>query len=424
MPVIDFRDPRKAQNPYSGEQNTQSDRRQKENYAFDEDASAMDSDEQVRQKRREHLLRVLRILGIGVFLVAVILLIMWQSANRVFSRANYIKVADMISREDTQYLPLGDNVVSCSRDGASCMDINGNKVWSVTFEMQKPVISVSGDVMAVGDYNGSEIHIMNSREELGRINTNLPIRSLTVSESGEVAAVLDDTEVTWVYLFNVNGEPIAYFKTTMGQSGYPIGVAVSPNGELVCVSHMTIASSTVNTSIAFYNFGAVGQNSVENNVSGFNYDDEMFPFVCYMNDTTAVAVSDSRIAFFKGGEIPKNSVNAIFRDTISGIYTSDRYIGLLFPDTSGKGAHNLKVYNTDGTEVGNIRFSLDYSDITICGERVIINNDHQCEIYGIDGKKKYEGDFRDTVHALIPGRSSSSRYMIITDTTVEQMVLE
>ncbi len=37
-----------------------------------------------------------------------------------------------------------------------------------------------------------------------------------------VAAVVDDSEITAIYLYASTGEEIAYFKTTMEKSGYPI----------------------------------------------------------------------------------------------------------------------------------------------------------------------------------------------------------
>ena len=41
------------------------------------------------------------------------------------------------------------------------MDIKGNAVWNQTFEMQNPIVDVCQNVVAIGDYNGRVIYVMN-----------------------------------------------------------------------------------------------------------------------------------------------------------------------------------------------------------------------------------------------------------------------
>jgi hypothetical protein len=53
-----------------------------------------------------------------------------------------------------------------------------------------------------------------------------------------VAAVLDDSTVTAIYLYSVAGEQLAYFKTTMSKSGYPVAIAISDDGKQIAVSYL------------------------------------------------------------------------------------------------------------------------------------------------------------------------------------------
>ncbi len=252
----------------------------------------------------------------------------------------------------------------------------------------------------------------------------MPVRAITVSESGEVAAVMEDSEITWVYLYAANGDTIAYFKTTMDQSEYPVGISVSPDGTLVGVSHLTIGSEGASTSIAFYNFGSVGQNAVENNVSGFNFANEVFPYIAYMNDNTAVAVSNARGAYFVGDEIPASGTNIMWGKEVQGVWSNDRYLAVLFSGEGSGAEHVMQVYNTAGAQVGTIPFSLEYSQIQLAGDRIVINNAEACQIYTVQGAKKYDGQFDVNVKALIPSAGSTTRFMAVTDDTLEQMILE
>ena len=64
----------------------------------------------------------------------------------------------------------------------------------------------------------------------------MPIRNLTVSESGYVTAVLDGTDAALLNTYNASGEMIYQGQAHMTESGYPAAVSLSPNGELLCVA--------------------------------------------------------------------------------------------------------------------------------------------------------------------------------------------
>ena len=144
------------------------------------------------------------------------------------------------------------------------------------------MVSVSGHVAAVGDYNGRTIYVVNSGGQLGTVNTNLPIRKICVSESGVVAAVLDDADVTRILLYNGNENTetsIVDIKATMNKSGYPVSICLSPNGKLMAISYLYVDSGDMKTTVAFFNFGEVGRNQSDNYVSGYDYLDTIVPYV-------------------------------------------------------------------------------------------------------------------------------------------------
>ena len=421
MAVIKFR------NPYS--QLMPENDSDEDDYDYEEDDGRIFIDEEIEdsdrlwERRREILRLVLHWGWIAGAAAGFLALMVFLASQRVYTGASTSTILEMDSQEGTEFAALGSNVVYYSKDGASCLNSNGTLIWSQSFEMQRPLTSVSGDVMAIGDYSGSTIYLFGEKEILGSVDTNMPIRALSVSESGEVAAVLADTDVTWVYLFDKSGNTIAYFKTTMEQSGYPISVSVSPSGELVCVSHLLTKSDGVSTSIAFYNFGSVGQNVAENNVSGFNYEDEIFPVTAYLSNSVCAAVSDSRIAFFTGKEIPQSSTNAMFTDELKGVYIGENYIGLLFEDTSGEEDYSLQIYDISGQIAGTISFSMDFTDIQIAGKNVFISSQTGLLIYNVNGRQRYDGEFEESAREVVPRDDTMSRFYLVTDTGLEQMVL-
>lgn len=60
-----------------------------------------------------------------------------------------------------------------------------------------------------------------------------------------VALVLQDDTVTWVNLYQADGTSVATDKTTVGESGYPLDVALSPNGQKMAVSYLKLAEGVM-----------------------------------------------------------------------------------------------------------------------------------------------------------------------------------
>ena len=169
---------------------------------------------------------------------------------------------------------------------------------------------------------------MNTEKCLTTISTNLPIRDLSVSASGIVAAVLDDSDVTWVYVYNSKGEAPVMFRTTMSQSGYPIDVSLSPNSTLASISYLAPQDNGIKSSVAFYNFGEVGQNEIDNYMSGFDYQ-TIVPHVEYMSSELAYALADDRLMFYEGAQKPVSKAEVLLQEEIQAVYHNEQYVGLV-----------------------------------------------------------------------------------------------
>lgn len=372
---------------------------------------------------RRHRRFVFARTAIGILLLAALAVAVYiQIDSRIFSGVSYKKIGDVTRSLGTGYKMLGSHVLVYSRDGASCIDPEGKAVWNITYEMQRPILDQNGEVAAIADYNGSSVYVVGEKGILGTVNTNMPVRGISVAGNGEVAAVLGDTSVTWVYLYSKDGQEIAHFKMSMDQTGYPVATAISPGGEMVAVSHLLPDGSNMKSSVAFYNFGSVGQNEVDNYVSGFDYTNEIVPVLHFITDSSSFAVSDSRIVFFQGKEIPQSGETVFFSEELKGVYYGDGYAALLFPDTSGEHTQRLDVYNAKGVLVSSVGISMDFSDVQIAYGRIYIYDDQECMIYDIDGRLKFKGAFGRNVMALIPS-AKIDRMTVITEEGVERLTL-
>ena len=380
-----------------------------------------------REKIRSHKLTIFYRVVLSVLLAAVLiafLLVQWK--NKVFTDSTVTASYPITVVQGATVENLGGNILLYSKDGASCINPMGNTVWNRTYEMQTPLFSICGQVAAIGDYNGRSIYVMDKNGEKGTVNTNLPIRDFCVSANCVVAAVLDDANITRIYVYNGNENtetPIIYGKATMDKSGYPVSVSLSPNGHLMAVSYLYVDSGKMKSSVAFYNFGEVGKNETDNYVSGYDYLDTVIPYVQFMDNTSAFAVSDDRIVFFQGTEKPLNVASNLLEEEVQSIYYNENYVGLVFINQSGESAYRLDVYNASGSRVHSQFFNIEYTDIVFHKDQIIIYNDLECQICNIKGVDKFTGSFEKSTSLVIP-TSSVYKFITVTSDSIETIELK
>lgn len=380
-----------------------------------------------REKIRSHKLVIFYRGALAVLLVAaavIFLVVHWK--NKVFTESVIASSTPVTIVQGATVKNLGGNVLLYSKDGASCIDAKGNVVWNRAYEMQTPLISICNQMAAIGDYNGRSIYVMERGGEKGTVNTNLPIRNFSVSANGVVAAILDDSDVMRIYVYDGNtntDEPIIMGKATMDRSGYPVSISLSPNGRLMMISYLYADSASMKSSVAFYNFGEVGQNETDNFVGGYDYVDTVVPYVQFMNNDSSFAVSDDRIVFFSGAEKPTNIATNFLEEEIQSIHYNENYVGLVFINQSGESVYRLDVYNASGSKVHSLFFDIEYTDIFFSKDQIIIYNDSECQICNVRGSDKFTGSFEKSTSLLIP-TSSAYRYVAVTSDSVDMIELK
>ena len=358
-------------------------------------------EERIRHHRER--IRYIRTLCAATVLVVIALVAVFFS-SRHYNRAEIVKVRDFIAEEASSCENFNGCILQYGPNGAACADTGGRVRWNITYEMDQPIVSISGGVAAIADYGGRTIYVMNTRKQLCTITTGLPIHKISASESGEVAAVLDDKSTTWIRLYSKEGKEIAYFTRSMDENGYPMDVAVSPDGKKVCVSNLKLKDSTVTSSLSFYDFGREGSKLDQHLTGSFEYEREVFPYVRFMGNGVCCAASDSRLVFIDtSGTEPKNSFTNLLTENLQGIFRSGNRIGLVFMDLTRENLYRLDIYGRSGKKEGSIGFSMAYEDIQIKGNRICINNEQLMQIYTLSGREVFNGGFDRAVKVIVPG---------------------
>ena len=384
------------------------------------EAAQSDFEKKIRRHRRAILYRI--IIGLAI-VAAVIASAYYNYQKMVYTGYDVLRKLSYTEASNAKYLKFGDNVLRYSQDGASAFNISNEMLWNETFEMQNPIADVCKDYAAIGDYMGTTIYVYNSAGLQGTIDTSTPLKRFCVSGNGNVAVVLEDNEVTWVKLYDVNGTNIASDRTTMSKSGYPVCIDISEDGILLAVSYLFVDSGVLSTSVAYYNFGAVGQNEVDNLVSGYNYRETVVPMVNFINPNTSFILGDNRFSIFKGSEKPESVFEKEIDKQILSVFSGDNMIVLVFEDDESDNKFMAEVYDDNGNLITTQGFDMDYSNMSLYKDLLIIYNSEECQIYNTSGLKKFDGKFNESAIMVRP-EDSESKYLVVYPDGMEEIKLK
>ncbi|MBR4582146.1 MAG: hypothetical protein IKO32_13025 [Lachnospiraceae bacterium] len=366
------------------------------------------------------------IIRIGIVVVVLLLatgFFYFSYLNKEYDSINVVKSTGSVVTMGSDVMRFGNCILVYSNDGMKCVNEKGDVVWNETFQMQNPMIDISGDVVGIADYNGSIIYMMNKTGKLGTINTGMPIRKFCVSAKGLAIAILDDSDITPIHIYDTSGNTVAYFSTSMRNSGYPIDIAITESGYVVAVSYLYVDNASYKTDVAFYNFGEVGQNQTDNLVSGYTYSNAIVPEVRFIDNANAVAVADNRLMFYTGDQKPVSSGEVLVEDEIAAVYYGEQYVALVFNNTGDGDRYRVNIYDRNGKIRDSISFNIMYEDILITGNHIVVYSSDECLVHVIGGMDKYKGPLEGGVLAMLP-TGVNYRYVLVTNDSIQTVELK
>ena len=248
-----------------------------------------------------------RILLIALIIVAAIIAyVILVNAFKSWTRYTTVSSIERMDSEAARFVPFGEDIIRYSNDGASLTDLENNVLWSQSFEMQSPIVSVRGDYIAFADQEGKSIYVMSHSEGFQtRITTELPIVKADVDTRGNIAVLMKESDVSYLGMYNISGTKIAEGAIHFESSGFPLDLSLSPDGNMMAVSSLTIANGQVGTSIHFYRFTQDEQENGDNLAQTLTYDDTVIPRIHYLDNNSLIAYGDNKVIITGGSSKPE-----------------------------------------------------------------------------------------------------------------------
>lgn len=350
--------------------------------------SSEELDQDVEKKIKQHRRNVLIASAVVILLVVVAIVVTTNMVDGItYSGYTVTHSVNCDDSESTRYISYLDGYLKYSNDGVSYVNSKGVSVWNQTVSMQNPQIKICEEAVAVGDINGSKIHVFNKSGALGTIDTSLAISQIEVAKQGVVAAVLEDNDANYINMYNVDGTKIYSVKTSLSGDGYPLDISISDDATKLMASYIYVSGESIKTNVVFYNFSDVGKNETERVVGGFNhYDSTIVGDVKFVNKNTAVAVGENVVSIYSIKEYPKLEKEIEINSEIDRVFFASSYIGLVLNNSDSGDIYRLLLYNLSGDKVCETTFNTQYDHIQIDGKSVIMYNSSGFMVMNFKGK--------------------------------------
>ena len=186
----------------------------------------------------------------------------------------------------------------------------------------------------------------------------------------------------------------------------------------MAVSYMRVLGNKISTHIAFYNFGSAGQMELNNQVGELDADNVLAPEIFFCDNSTAVAVRTDGFTVFSGSQAPKEKKTVSFEQEILSTFYDGNRIGFVFDGGDSGHKYQMKVYNTGGKNTMQKYFDLQYNNITLQKDKIVMFNEKEFAVYKLNGQKKFQGKYRKPIQNVLDVRGFR-KYMVITEDSAD-----
>lgn len=375
---------------------------------------------EMNRKIREHRLKIVKWILAGTGSILLIILILYAIAQiRTYDSHEELSSAKRADTSATTFVTFCGKILKYGNDGVSYTDCSNHLIWSQAYEMINPMLTVSKKYAALADERGTMIYILDAKGLCGKIETAWPIVRIGIADQGTIAILSEEKGTSHLKLCDKTGKELAEGELHVEKNGFPLDIAISPNGEKLAVSMLNVQEGTVKSVISFYHFGSAGQKKTNNIVGTKEYQDTVIPQIEYIENDKMIAVGDQKLLIFEEAKKPKEKKEIKYDSRLRTFFRNDKYFGLILDNESSPDKKNetyhLIAYDSRGAVVKEINFSRTYrkAEFLDNGE-ICLLNDNECTIFTLRGVEKYHEIWNRSVYKVL-SESGFANYRFIME---------
>lgn len=323
--------------------------------------------------------------------------------------------------ENGSYAQYSTGVLKYSRDGIAFLDKKGEEQWNQAYQIKNPFLNINGDSAAVADRGGNLIMVFGKAGLKGEIHTNYPVERIAVSQNGIVAAILRNGNSPQVVCYDATGNVLVEHRASLTGTGYPIGLALSPDGTMLQVSYLCVEDGVQATRVMYFDFDKTANEEEKHQAAEDIYKNTVMPTGIFVDEKTSVLVGDKGFMIYKGSDAPKLSTTVEIDKEIKSFFYDKKYLGFVLKN-NGEEGYELRLYNLAGTLKLSETFTGEFSNVKVSRENVIMYEGKNCMMFSTWGVKKFEGEMEKDILEVLP-LSGVNKYLVMNADGIEEVRL-
>lgn len=366
-------------------------------------------------KKRTRRRMALAALTLAAAFVSTYLLVELQT----YDKTRVIRSYGEEAVDNSSFMQYADGVLKYSRDGITFLDVKGEEKWNQPYQIKNPILNINGEAVAVADSGGNDILVFDKKGLKGEIHTNFPIEKIAVAENGIVCALLRNESAPQIICYDAAGSVLVEHKASMSGTGYPIGMAISPDGTKLQISYLCVVDGVQATRVAYFNFGEAGADKDEYQVTEDIYKNTVIPESFFLNSRKSILVGDTSFMIYEGEDSPKLAKTVELGKEIKSVFHDESYLGFVLYG-EGEEGYELRLYNMSGEQKLSRAFTGEYGYIKISRGNVLMYDGKQCLVFSGWGVRKFEGELETDILEMIP-LSGINKYLVMSASGMDEI---
>ncbi len=365
------------------------------------------------------------VLGISIAVAVVICMVLvvigsYFVVNRSFSGYDVVSQRERKDSNNVNYMSVNDNLLKYSRDGISLLNGQGETLWNGGYEMEKPIVDVCGEYVAVADAGAKVFYVYDGKGQGKSMEMTFPVGRVKVSENGKVAVLLHDGESDLINVYDPFNavEPLEVeIPTNVEDNGYPLDFDISPQGDSVVVSYLMVKNGAMENQLCFYNFTEVGQDQ-NTLVGGKNYGNSMIARIEFAGEDNVVIFFENGFTIFSNMKKPEEIFEKKFEEPVKSAHHDDKNIMTVTGTPGNEKGQMLYLFDLQGKQEFAESIDYKYSDVQMTEQEIIFTDAQNCRIIRKNGKVKFSFDFEKKVDYFFPA-VKDNHYYLLDETSIQ-----
>lgn len=376
--------------------------------------------------RRRKIILFTVICAACIVVASVIFILLVNSfMNRRYTSYEVTREVPVTGDSFVKYASYDDKVLRYNRDGISALDASGSIIWNGSYNMVSPSADVCGKYVVAADIGGKTLFVYNEEGQGKEVTTDYPIVQASVSASGIIAVLLEQATSNVINIYNpydVSNRLLVEIPTNVDE-GYPVCIDISPEGTNLVAAYVCVTNGKIQSRAAFYDFTDVGKNT-NCLVGAKNYDEIVISDVRFLDSDNICIFTDNGFSVWRNAKKPRESYSNTYEEKIKSAFCNNKYVGMVFENSSSTRPYQMKVYDISGKKVLDLGFNNNYNTVRMYGnDEILFNSASECEIFRINGVKKLSCQVNGRVLNFFPAEGIN-RYYFVMDDKIQEIKLK